>query len=97
MAAGISKEEKYRIEFRLLHRIQRDLEKVGIDSTYRNRRLFGTHAGKPWWVCYEWLYASNGETCGIPYIQVDGKTAKTHLGSCVVEYLSRALIEPVEA
>ena len=87
MAAGISTKEKHQIEYRMLKSIQRDLAKHGIISTYAKRRLSGLHQGKNWHVTYDWLHASNGECCGIPYVVVEGKSLIRHLGADVVGIL----------
>jgi len=91
MAAGISTERKHQIEYRLLKGIQRDLTKQGISSSYANRCLSGTHEGKAWYVTYDWLHASNGECCGIPYVVVEGKCLVRHLGADVVGLLAANL------
>ena len=59
----------------------------GIQSSYANRRLSGTHQGKPWHVTYDWLHASNGECCGMPQVVVEGRFVARHLGADVVGML----------
>ena len=87
MAAGISTKEKHQIECRKLKDIQRDLAKHGIASSYAARRLSGTHQEKNWSVVYDWLHASNGECCGMPYVVVEGRSLVRHLGADVVRTL----------
>ena len=87
MAAGISTQEKHQIEYRKLMGLRRDLEKVGISSTYARSCLSGTHEGKKWSVTYDWLHASNGECCGLPRVVVDGRFVARHLGADVVRLL----------
>jgi hypothetical protein len=93
MAAGISTEQKHHIEYRMLKGIQRDLAKQGITSSYARRCLSGLHQGKAWYVTYDWLHASNGECCGIPYVVVEGRSLVRHLGTDVV----RTLVEHLKS
>ena len=91
MAAGISTKEKHEIEYRKLMGLRRDLAKVGISSTYANRRISGRHQGKPWSVTYDWLHASNGECCGMPCVVVAGNRLNRYLGADIVRMLTEHL------
>lgn len=73
MGAGISKERRYRIVYRELHKIQRELAEKGVPSRYKNRSLVGGYDGNlrnGFWIGFRGSNASNGECFLYPIAQV---------------------------
>ena len=70
MGAGISKAQEYRIIYRELHRIQRELSTANVKSDYKNRYLSHVPAlgCETFSVTYRRQTASNGECCLYPEI-----------------------------
>lgn len=72
MAAGISHERKYRITYRFLHKMLRELSVKGVVGKYQSWEIHGNHNGKFWQIWYSWGNMSNGESVGMCYVGVDG-------------------------
>jgi hypothetical protein len=77
MGAGMSKEAQYRIVYRELHKIQRELAEKGVVARYKNRALFGQKGSDVFCVGFHRSNASNGECFLHPTaeINIDGKWA----------------------
>jgi hypothetical protein len=62
MGAGLGKEREYRIVYRELHKIQRDLAAKGVQARYKKSSLYGEKAeGDIFIVRFRRINASNGE------------------------------------
>ena len=72
MGAGISKAREYRIVYRELHRIQRELSAARVESTYKRKTLYHCPrlGGSQFTIQFELQRASNGECMGYPVISL---------------------------
>lgn len=71
MGNGLSKEREYQLVYSMLHKIQRELDKAGVASVYKNRALSGREWGGGFFsVTYNRLNASNGESCLFPQVSI---------------------------
>jgi hypothetical protein len=70
MGAGISKAQEYRIVYRELRRIQRELSAANVESTYKRRCLYHCPrlGNSQFTIQYRRQNASNGECCVYPVI-----------------------------
>lgn len=77
MGAGLSKERQYRIVYRELHKIQRELAGKGVAARYQKGFLFGQKDSDVFCVGFHRSNASNGECFLRPIaeINIGGKWA----------------------
>jgi len=78
MGAGIRKAQEYRIVYRELHRIQRELSAAHVKSTYKNRYLSHVPAlgCETFSITYRRQTASNGECCLYPELVLSDATGE---------------------
>jgi hypothetical protein len=105
MGAGASKEQVYQWTYTRLHEIQRDLEKRGVASTYRNSELYGwkgnTGLGKlnhNFLIRFDRHNASNGECFleGKIFISYEGLTDNTFSSSPIINTFNKGIDKIVE-
>jgi hypothetical protein len=73
MAAGLSKEQIYRIIYNRLLRTQYELSVAGVESTYKRRTLYHCpirSGNAQFTISYSVSNLSNGETFGYPVISL---------------------------
>ena len=73
MGAGISKAQEYRIIYRELHRIHRELSTANVKSNYKKRTLYHCPrlgSSPQFSILFELQRASNGECMGYPVISL---------------------------
>ena len=79
MGAGISKAREYRIVYRELHRIRRELAVARVESRYKDRALHYDYPGvfpsvATFSIAFARQNASNGECCLYPVISITDAT-----------------------
>ena len=71
MGAGLSKQQEYRIVYRELHKIRRELAAKVAVVRYRKSRLFGQKGSDVFCIWYHRSNASNGECFLRPVAEVN--------------------------
>ena len=71
MGAGLSKEREYRIVYRGLHKIRRELAEKGVVSRYKKAHLYGEKGSDVFLIGFLRSNASNGECFLRPIAEVN--------------------------
>ena len=74
MARGMSKTERYHLQYKQLHRIMRDLSEAGVPCHYKLRAVTDGTPASPFSVFFSFGNMSNGETVIELCVHVDGKS-----------------------
>ena len=74
MARGMSKTERYHLQYKQLHRIMRDLSEAGVTCHYKRRAVTDGTPASPFSVFFSFGNMSNGETVMELCVYVDGKS-----------------------